>query len=184
MPCVFLAEGPAVSIFLVLILRSAYKNNPHKGLFFGGKTTLWTTGPMGKTPATENRSTHGMNTPCGTATDVTVERLLFSKGRGKEEAGDTHVGIGGYAGGTNQNGAEETPFVFAGLGNRKIIRGGSRKRDKRKRIHRHHRNPWLIDGNLDGRRDQRDMRWLRHDALYHVPRRSFNFMTCYCRSCT
>jgi len=93
---------------------------------------------MRKTPATENRSTHGMDTPCGTTTDVTVERLLFSIGRGKEVAGDTDVGIGGYAGGANQNGAEETPFVFVGLEGGKIIRGGTRrrKRDKRKRIHR------------------------------------------------
>jgi hypothetical protein len=105
-----------------------------------------------------------MNTPCGTTTDVTVERLLFSKGRGKEEAGDADVGIGGYAGGTNQNGAEEAPFVFVGLEGGKIIRGGTRrrkrrKRDKRKRIHR---IPWrcvrgrLIHRNLDGRRNERE----------------------------
>lgn len=157
-----------------------------RGLFFGGKTTRGTTGPMGKTPATEDRSTHGMDTPCRTTADVTVERLLFSIGRGKEEAGDTDVRIGGYAGGTNQNGAEETPFVFIWLDTREIIRGGSRKRDKRKRIQRNHGNPWLIDGNLDGRGDQRDMqrRRLRHDALYHMSRRSFNFPTSYCRSCT
>ena len=116
---------------------------------------------MRKTPATENRSAHGMNAPCGTTTDVTVEGLLFSKGRGKEEAGDADVGIGGYAGGTNQNGAEEASFVFIGLEERKIIRGGTRrrKRNKRKRIHR---IPWrcmrcgLIHRNLDGRRNERE----------------------------
>ena len=134
---------------------------------------------MRKTPATENRSTHGMDTPCGTTTDVTVERLLFSIGRGKEVAGDTDVGIGGYAGGTNQNGAEETPFVFVGLEGGKIIRGGTRrrKRDKRKRIHRTGLSR-LIDGNLDGRRDQRQSLrqwWLRHVLLYHMSRLSFNF---------
>jgi len=99
-----------------------------------------------------------MNTPCGTTTDVTVERLLFSKGRGKEEAGDTDVGVGGHTGRANQNGAEEAPFVFVGLESGKIIRGGTRrrKRDKRKRIHgvRCLRGR-LIDRNLDGRRDQR-----------------------------
>jgi hypothetical protein len=102
-----------------------------------------------------------MNTPCGTTTDVTVERLLFSKGRGKEEAGDTDVGVGGHAGRANQNGAEEAPFIFIGLEGGKIIRGGTRrrkrgKRDKRKRIHgvRCLRGR-LIDRNLDGRRDQR-----------------------------
>ena len=146
-----------------------------EGLFFGGKTARGTTRPMRKTPATENRSTHRMNTPCGTTTDVTVERLLFSKGRGKEEAGDTDVGIGGHAGRANQNGAEEAPFVFVGLGNRKIIRGGTRrrKRDKRKRIHGISRSDRLIDRNLDGRRNQRNMRqcwWLRHgDTLSYAP---------------
>lgn len=121
---------------------------------------------MRKTPATENRSAHGMNAPCGTTTDVTVEGLLFSKGRGKEEAGDADVGIGGYAGGTNQNGAEEASFVFVGLEDGKIIRGGTRrrKRNKRKRIHR---IPWrkqrrgLIHRNLDGRGNERDMRNMR-----------------------
>ena len=123
---------------------------------------------MRKTPATENRPTHRMNTPCGTTTDVTVERLLFSKGRGKEEAGDTDVGIVGYAGRANQNGAEETPFVFIGLEGGKIIRGGTRrrKRDKRKRIHgrrcRRCRSFGFIDRNLDGRRDQRHLWWMRH----------------------
>jgi hypothetical protein len=105
-----------------------------------------------------------MNTPCGTTTDVTVERLLFSKGRGKEEAGDTDVGVGGHTGRANQNGAEETPFIFVGLEGGKIIRGGTRrrkrgKRDKRKRIHGLHclrcLRGRLIDRNLDGRRDQR-----------------------------
>lgn len=123
---------------------------------------------MRKTPATENRSAHGMNAPCGTTTDVTMEGLLFSKGRGKEEAGDADVGIGGYAGGTNQNGAEEASFVFVGLEEGEIIRGGTRrrKRNKRKRIHR---IPWrclryrLIHRNLDGRGNEWDMRQsLRH----------------------
>jgi len=121
---------------------------------------------MRKTPATENRSAHGMNAPCGTTTDVTVEGLLFSKGRGKEEAGDADVGIGGYAGGTNQNGAEEASFVFVGLEEGKIIRGGTRrrKRNKRKGIHR---IPWrkqrrgLIHRNLDGRRNERNMHSLQ-----------------------
>jgi hypothetical protein len=118
-----------------------------------------------------------MNTPCGTTTDVTVERLLFSIGRGKEEAGDTDVGIGGHTGGTNQNGAEETPFVFVGLeGGKIIVRGGtmrrnSGKRDKRKRIQGGRSlRCGLIHRNLDGRRDERNMRnslrMLRHDALY------------------
>lgn len=173
--CAFPLRAPAVSIFSHRP-QTAIKNNPHKGLFFGGKTALGTTGPMGKTPATENRSTHGMNAPCGTTTDVTVERLLFSKGRGKEEAGDADVGIGGHAGRANQNGAEEAPFVFVGLESGKIIRGGTRrrkrgKRNKRKRIHR---IPWrcrrfgLIHRNLDGRRDEwlfqhvRHLLWVRH----------------------
>jgi hypothetical protein len=117
-----------------------------------------------------------MNTPCGTTTDVTVERLLFSKGRGKEEAGDAYVGIGGYAGGTNQNGAEEASFVFVRLESGKIIRGGrgkrkrKRKRDKRKRIHGMcclHRmrcvRGRLIDRNLYGRRDEwKRLRHMRH----------------------
>lgn len=162
LPCVsFLLRAPRFQFFY-----SPYKNNPHKGLFFGGKTALGTTRPMRKTPATENRPTHRMNTPCGTTTDVTVERLLFSKGRGKEEAGDTDVGIVGYAGRANQNGAEETPFVFVGLESRIIIvRGGMkrRKRDKRKRIHgRRCRRFGFIDRNLDGRRDQRHLWWMRH----------------------
>jgi hypothetical protein len=130
---------------------------------------------MGKTPATENRPTHRMNTPCGTTTDVTVERLLFSKGRGKEEAGDTDVGIVGHAGRANQNGAEETPFVFIGLEGGKIIRGGTRrwKRGKRKRERIHgvrYLRGRLIDRNLDGRRDQRHVWWVRHrDTLSYVP---------------
>ena len=166
--CIFPLRVPRFQFF-----QGSYKNNPHKGLFFGGKTALWTTGPMGKTPATENRPTHGMNAPCGTTTDVTVERLLFSKGRGKEEAGDTDVGVGGHAGRANQNGAEEAPFVFVGLESGKIIvRGGRKKRDKRKRIHMipgsclHRMRSRLIHRNLDGRRDEweslRDMFRMRN----------------------
>ena len=110
---------------------------------------------MRKTPATENRPTHRMDTPCGTTTDVTVERLLISIDRGKEVAGDTDVGVGGYTGRTNQNGAEKTSFVFVGLeGGEIIVRGKNGKSGKR--MHRRsQRLVGLINGDLDRRRKER-----------------------------
>lgn len=127
---------------------------------------------MRKTPATEDRPTHRMNTPCRTTTDVTVEGLLFSKGRGKEEAGDTDVGIGGDTGGTNQNGAEETSLVFVELKGEIMVCGGCGRNRKCMMCGRLAGLIGLIHRNLDGRRDQRDT---RHVALYQTFPSYFNF---------
>lgn len=138
-------------------------------LFFYGKTALGTMEPMRKTPATENSSTHGMNTPCGSTANVTMEGLLFSKGGGKEEAGDTNIGVVGHTGGSKKNRAEMAPFIFVGLENGEIIMCGARHRRRRKpRSKRKRRVMWhgrnhrnlkrsrcILHGNLDGRWDER-----------------------------
>jgi hypothetical protein len=139
---------------------------------------------MRQTPATQDGSAKRMNTPCGTTTDVTMEGFLISKGCGKEEAGGADMGIGGHTGGAKKNGAEEAPFVFIGMKGKVMVRGGSGKRKRERRGERDvdHMIPGLhrlivrhIIRNLDGRRDERDMRhmrWLRHGGhstkyLYH-----------------
>ena len=142
---------------------------------------------MRQTPATQNGSAKRMNTPCGTTADVTMEGLLISKGCGKEEAGGADMGIGGHTGGAKKNGAEEAPFVFIGMKGKVMVRGGSGKRKRERRGERDvdHMIPGLhrlivrhIIRNLDGRRDERDMRhmwWLRHGLLYQVSLPQFNF---------
>lgn len=137
---------------------------------------------MRQTPATQDGSAKRMNTPCGTTADVTMEGLLISKGCGKEEAGGADMGIGGHTGGAKKNGAEDAPFVFIGLKGKVMVRGGSGKRKGKRRRERDvdHMIPGLcrlivrhIIRNLDGRRDERDMWWLRHGGrstkyLYHT----------------
>ena len=155
---------------------------------------------MRQTPATENCSAKRMNTPCGTTTDVTMEGFLISKGRGKEEAGDADMGIGGHTGGAKKNGAEEAPFVFVVEDGKVMVRGGSGKR-KRKRERRGKRDvDHMIPGlctligtrivrhiirNLDGRRDERKsvrhmrhMRWLRHRGTLPSVSTTVQFYSC------
>ena len=96
-----------------------------------------------------------------------MEGLLISKGRGKEEAGDTDMGIGGHTGRAKKNGAEEAPFVFIGLKGKVMVRGGSGKNRKRDVDHMISGRIGRLIGrligrhivrNLDGRRNERDMR--------------------------
>ena len=98
-----------------------------------------------------------------------MEGLLISKGGGKEEAGGADMGIGGHTGGAKKNGAEEAPFVFIGMKRKVMVRGGSGKNRERRERDVDHMIPGLcrlirrlivrhIIRNLDGRRDERDMR--------------------------
>ena len=93
------------------------------------------------------------------------------------------MGIGGDTGGTKKNGAEKAPFVFVVEDGKVMVRGGSgkRKRERRGKRDVDHMISGLrrhIVRNLDGRRNERDMRdmlnmrWLRHRGhstkrLYH-----------------
>ena len=150
---------------------------------------------MRQTPATENCAAKRMNTPCGTTADVTMEGLLISKGRGKEEAGDADMGIGGHTGRAKKNGAEKAPFVFVVEDGKVMVRGGSgkRKRERRGKRDVDHMISGLrrhIVRNLDGRRNERDMRdvlnmrdmlntrWLRHRGTLPSVSTTVQFYSC------
>ena len=99
------------------------------------------------------------------------------------------MGIGGDTGRAKKNGAEKAPFVFVVEDGKVMVRGGSGKNRKRDVDHMISGRIGRLIGrhivrNLDGRRNERDMRdvlnmrdmlntrWLRHRGhstkpLYH-----------------